>query len=722
MNAKIVRRGCKTLNYFLATSFAVVAAQFAKADAKVWFDELTIEDMTCGWEKPKKNKSVKGNPLKIGSKTFERGVGTHSKSVVAYRVDGNAIAFDADVGLDAEVRANGPSIGSVKFIVKADARVIAETEVLRDDIESVHLHADLAGAQFVELEVSDVGDSIDADHADWANAYFTMKDGTRPAKAVPDQLGILTPAPSPAPRINGARVFGVRPGHPILWRVPVSGERPMRFSASGLPAGAKFDAKTGYISGSVAERGEYTISFTASNAKGTAKRELKLVVGDKIGLTPQMGWCSWNCFARAVTGKNLRDMADAMVKTGLADHGWSYINVDDFWQNNPWLANDDPTLAGPERTADGTIVPNGRFKDMKALADYIHSLGLRAGLYSSPGANTCGGCTGSLGHEWRDAKTYADWGFDYLKYDFCSYAGVAEVPAAGAPELGNILNTLPYFIMGEALAAQDRDIFYALCYSDPAVSMWSAFTGGNSCRTHWDIEDTYESMKGVIDVQVELWPYAKPGAWNDPDMLIVGKVDCGPRDGTLLPTRLTQNEQYTHMSLWSILCAPLLIGCDLTQLDDFTFSLLTNDEVIDVNQDELGAQAAVVAEGPRAQVWAKPMSDGSLVFALFNTHLIDTRITIDFASLGLEGSWLVRDLWRQKDLGVYSTEYSADVLGHATQLVRLFPREGGHLADGVKDIRMSGFYRRFEKLSPIDKPGYKSPKGIPCADCPKKDN
>ena len=219
-------------------AFTTLMAGMASADIRVWFDELTLEDMSCGWREPKKNKSVEGNPLQIGSKTFERGVGTHAKSVVAYRVDGKAIAFDADVGIDAEVLVDGPSIASVKFIVKADARTVAETEVLRDNTESVHLHADLAGAQFVELEVCDVGDTIDKDHADWANAYFTMKDGARPAKAVPEQLGILTPPPSAAPRINGAKVFGVRPGHPILWRLPVTGERPVRLSATGLPDGA----------------------------------------------------------------------------------------------------------------------------------------------------------------------------------------------------------------------------------------------------------------------------------------------------------------------------------------------------------------------------------------------------------------------------------------------------------------------------------------------------
>jgi alpha-galactosidase len=198
-------------------------------------------------------------------------------------------------------------------------------------------------------------------------------------------------------------------------------------------------------------------------------------------------------------------------------------------------------------------------------------------------------------------------------------------------------------------------------------------------------------------------------------MLVVGRL--GWRH--LRPTRLTPNEQYTHMSLWAILCSPLLIGCDLTQLDDFTRSLLTNDEVIETSQDELGAQAACVAKGPRAEIWAKPMSDGSLVFALFNTYAIPTRITVDFDSLGLVGRWRVRDLWRQKDLGTFSSQYTSDVLAHATQLVRLFPENGAGLRVGLSDIRDNAVYMMYADKRPVDKPGYKAPSAPPCAECPR---
>ena len=542
------------------------------------------------------------------------------------------------------------------------------------------------------------------------------------------QLGILTPAPSAAPRINGAKIFGVRPGRPILWRLPVTGARPMRLNAQGLPPGARFDAKTGILSGAVEACGTYPIVFTAENAEGQAKRILKLVVGDKIALTPPMGWNSWNCFNYKVTANDIRAAADAMIKSGLADHGWSYVNIDDFWQNNPYRFKEDLTLQGAERKSDGSINPNARFPDMKGLADYVHGKGLKIGLYSSPGPYTCGMCTGSWGHEWQDAKTWADWGYDLVKYDLCTYnrkrfRKMYDHKGVGA---GLEIETLPYRLMGEALKAQKRDIVFSLCnYGKGNVSTWGENVGGQMWRTSGDIKDSFATMITNLNRQAGFWPYAGPGAWNDPDMLIVGVLDI-PSKGVGMtefhPCTLTPNEQYTHISMWSVLAAPLLIGCDLTKLDDFTLSLLTNDEVIEVNQDELGAQAALVAQGPRAQVWAKPMSDGSLVFALFNKAKDKglTRISVDFDKLGLEGKWLVRDLWRQKDEGIYGIRYSVAVPGHATHLVRFFPKDGACLAAGVTDIRMNAVYRQFEAARPVDKPGYKASKSYPCERCGDK--
>ncbi len=694
----------------LAAAFVALSAFAASADVRVWLDELPLGEMACGWMSPNRNKSVGGNAIRIGSKTFARGVGTHSASVAVYDVGGKAIAFDADVGLDAEIFPGESGAASVKFSVLADARVVAETEVLKGRRESVHLHADLAGAKIVELSVGEAGDGNTWDHADWAEAFFTMQDGTRPepVKCGGEQLGILTPKPPASPRINGARVFGVRPGHQIVWRLPVTGERPLRLGARGLPDGVTFDSEKGILGGAAAKAGTYEIEFTAENAKGSASGVLKLVVGDRIALTPPMGWNSWNCFAGAVTGQNIKDTIDVFDRSGLADYGWSYVNIDDYWQNKPSDRND-PTLQGPEREADGTIAVNRRFPDMKGLADYAHSKGLKIGLYSSPGPYTCGGCVGSWMHEWQDAKTYADWGYDYLKYDWCSYGKVAVGDGHGKL-------ILPYRLMGEALEAQGRDIVFSLCqYGMGNVSTWGESVGGQCWRTTGDITDTWASMSGILARQRWLWPHARPGAWNDPDMLVVGRLGWG----RLRPTRLTPNEQYTHMSFWSILCSPLLIGCDLTQLDDFTMSLLANAEVIETNQDELGAQAALVAKGPRAEVWAKPMCDGSLVFALFNTYILPTRITVDFAALGVEGHWRVRDLWRQRDLGTFSSAYRADVPSHATQLVRLFPEAGAGLRRGLRDIRDNSVYMMYNGGRTVDKPGYAAPSGPPCAACPR---
>ena len=288
---------------------------------------------------------------------------------------------------------------------------------------------------------------------------------------------ILTP-PSPAtPRINGAAVFGVRPGSPILFTIPATGDRPMEFSIETVSSGLAINTATsnsffdtilgskgtlnlnssnGQITGNFSEKGEYKIVLVAKNSKGEAMKNFRIVVGDQIALTPPMGWNSWNCFAGSVSGEKVKSAADAMVKSGLINHGWTYINVDDYWQNH--RDSTDPTLRGKFRDADGNIVyPNSRFPDMKGMADYIHGLGLKAGLYSSPGPWTCGGCAGSWQHEEQDAQTYAKWGFDYLKYDWCSYGDIAggkypdakNIPlwnGSAAEPAGAIF---PYQVMGE---------------------------------------------------------------------------------------------------------------------------------------------------------------------------------------------------------------------------------------------------------------------------------
>ncbi len=472
---------------------------------------------------------------------------------------------------------------------------------------------------------------------------------------------ILTPKPSPKPRINGPKVFGVRPGNPFLFTIPATGTRPMEFDAEGLPPGLTLEKATGRMTGMVNVKGTFNVILRAKNSLGSVARPFRIEVGNRIALTPPLGWNSWNCFADAVDDNKVRSAADAMVKSGLVNHGWTYINIDDCWEIKP--NSDDPMLVGEPRNADGVINTNKKFPDMKALSDYIHSKGLKMGIYSSPGPLTCAGFTASYQYEEKDALQYAQWGIDYLKYDWCSYDRIAKDRTTLA-ELQK-----PYLVMRGALDKVNRDIVYSLCqYGMGDVWKWGGDVGGNSWRTTGDITDTWQSMSEIGFSQAGHEVHARPGNWNDPDMLVVGKVGWGPQ---LHPTRLTPNEQYTHISLWSLLCSPLLIGCDMTQLDEFTQNLLTNDEVLEISQDPLGKQAARISKDGDLEVWAKEMEDGSKVVGLFNRGIWKSEINVRWSDLGIRGKQVVRDLWRQKDLGSFENEFKVSVPRHGAVLVKI---------------------------------------------------
>ncbi len=466
---------------------------------------------------------------------------------------------------------------------------------------------------------------------------------------------ILTPPVSDKPRINGAKVFGERPGKPLLFRIPVTGKRPFKIDVENLPVGLTFNKKTGIISGKVAEKGEYPVKIIVENSIGKVSGMLKIIIGDNIALTPPMGWNSWNCWGLSVDQEKVFASAKVFVEKGLADHGWNFINIDDGWE----IKGDSPE---PKRNNDGTIRTNEKFPDMKALGDSIHSLGLKFGIYSSPGPLTCGGYTASYQHELLDAQSFAKWGVDYLKYDWCSYGQIAKNNSL--PELKK-----PYLVMRNALDKVDRDIVYSLCqYGMGKVWEWGAGVGGNLWRTTGDITDTWESMKSIGFGQTENASFAGPGHWNDPDMLVVGWVGWGPN---LHSTRLTPNEQYTHISLWSLLSAPLLIGCDLERLDDFTLNLLTNDEVIAIDQDVLGKQATPVLIDGDVQVWVKELADGNKAVGIFNLgeEVIDYTLTFDKS--GLPGKAKLRDVWRQKELGTFESSFDMKIPAHGVVLVRV---------------------------------------------------
>ena len=621
----------------------------------VWLDQLDLSVASQGWGVPKKNRSVDDNIMTIAGKTFERGFGTHGESSLFIQLDGKANSFTAQVGIDDEVKGRQPA---AEFIVYGDGAKLWSSGIMHEDDAAQLCSVKLSGVKKLQLLVTDGGNGDSSDHADWADAKFEAVGVASFATyyPVPSEPYILTPKPSAKPKINSASVFGVRRGSPFLFRIPATGDHPMIFQVTDLPQGLKLDQKTGLITGKLEKAGTYAVQLKAKNAKGRAEKSLRIICGDKIALTPQMGWNSWNCFAHEVSGEKIKRAAEVMVKTGLINHGWNYINIDDYWQNN--RDSTDPSLQGKLRDEAGNIVPNKRFGDMKGLTDYVHDLGLKIGIYSSPGPWTCGGCAGSYGHEKQDAETYAKWGFDYLKYDWCSYGGalngipdndpnkVISISYNGGYQLSTAVK--PYKLMGEYIRQQPRDIVFSLCqYGMSDVWKWGDSVGGNSWRTTNDILDTWSNVKGIALAQDQSAAWAKPGNWNDADMLVVGTVGWG----SLHPSRLKPDEQYLHVSLWSLFSTPLLLGCDLEKLDDFTLNLLTNDEVIAINQDALGKQATCVQTIGDLRIYVKELEDGSRVAGFCNFGLEKVDISYkDLNKLGISGKQKVRDLWRQKDI------------------------------------------------------------------------
>jgi alpha-galactosidase len=355
-----------------------------------------------------------------------------------------------------------------------------------------------------------------------------------------------------------------------------------------------------------------------------------------VALTPPMGWNSWNHFACKVTAADVRHAAEQIASNGMKEAGYVYVNVDDCWE------------AG--RDAQGRIQPNENFGDMKALADYVHSKGLKFGIYSSPGPKTCAGFEGSYQHEEQDAQTYAEWGVDYLKYDWCSASQV--YPVSQIKEV--------YKKMHDAIARTGRPIVFSLCeYGWELVWRWGAGVGGNLWRTTGDIEDTYDSMTRIGFGQAGLEAFAGPGHWNDPDMLEIGNGG------------MSHEEYVTHMTLWCLLAAPLLAGNDLTRATPRDMAILLNKEAIAVDQDPKGVQGhRVSAEGP-LEVWAKPLADGSVAVGFFS-RAAAFPVKVNFKDLGLSGSVHVRDLWQYKDLGTFEGEFTAQVPRHGAVLVRIW--------------------------------------------------
>jgi len=364
---------------------------------------------------------------------------------------------------------------------------------------------------------------------------------------------------------------------------------------------------------------------------------LHIVPYNGLAKTPPMGWNSWNCFGEDVNESDIRAAADALVSSGMRDAGYIYLNIDGTWEGS--------------RDGRGKLVPNKEFGDMRALAKYVHSKGLKIGIYSSPGPYDCAGYPTSYGHEREDAKDFAEWGIDYLKYDWCSAEKIYQDDQIRAV----------YQKMGDALESAGRPVVYSLCeYGREEVEKWGADVGGNLWRTTDDIRDSWDSMIANVEKQAAFAPYAGPGHWNDPDMLEIGNGG------------MTGDEYRTQMSLWSLVAAPLLAGNDLKKMSEETKAILLNKEVIAIDQDPLGKQAAPDRKGD-LETWIKALADGGAAVGVVNLGSSTRTVAIRASDLQLAGAMThARNLWAHDEVQFVGGMYSAPVSPHATLLLRVF--------------------------------------------------
>ena len=655
----------------LSSPTSPVLAQEKPQPRTVHLDELDLSLAKSASKPAQRNLSVSGVPLSLNGRRFDRGVGLQAPASIRLLLPENVQRFHAFVGVD-DAASNGSA--PVEFFIEAGNMSLWKSGPVKrgDAPREVNLNIEKTrkyrgGIEEITLSVRPGSDTNDGVPVNWADAWFTCAGDPAPktiAQPVTEPY-LLTPPAPPQPRINGPRVYGARPGTPFLYAIPATGDRPMRFAAEGLPEGLTLHPETGHITGSTRKEGTHRVRLKASNTLGEAERELRIVIGDKICLTPPLGWNSWNCWAATVDDAKIRAAAQAMVKTGLAQHGWTYVNIDDGWQ-------------GKRDASTHALQGNEKFPDMAALCQSVHDLGLKVGLYSTPWVTSYAGYpggssdnadgawsqekegrtpTGSPG--WRhgkvsfasnDAQQWAAWGMDYLKYDW-------------APN--DVAHTRE---MADALRASGRDLVYSLSNSAPfdLAADWAQLANG--WRTTGDIEESWESLSKIAFAQAPWAPFAGPGHWNDSDIFVVGQIGWG---NNLHPSKLTPDEQYAHVSLWCLNASPLLLGCDLEKLDAFTLNLLTNDEVLEVNQDPLG-KPAQSKQQTGARLYIKEMEDGSKVIGLFNTTPVATEIAVTWSDLGLGAPQRVRDLWRQKNLSSTGPQFTSPVPSHGVLLIRVW--------------------------------------------------
>jgi alpha-galactosidase len=670
-NMFIMNTSSKLLLFWLLFLFRenIYAQQYIR-----FLDALPIKTFSDGIQSVVANVNQKGNPISLGGIIYKRGIGLESTSVIAFLLDKTGVRFSAEVGADDMGNDSIP----LRFFVLADREIIFDSGEMMPGENPKKVDLAIENVNRLGLLVLGKGSGYPKNLGAWANAFLTVKHADYP-KTIPNdgEKYRLTPLSSPLPKINSPKIFGSKPGNPFFYVIAASGIRPMVFKALNLPNGLQLDSLTGNITGVINEKGIYPVILVAQNDVGIYNQRVVFNISDTLSLTPPMGWNGWNSWARDIDQQKVISSAKALISNRLIDYGWHFINIDDAWQ-------------GQRGGAFGGLLANEKFPSFDRMIDTLHQWGLKVGVYSTPMISSYAGYPGgssdtingfypdeirinkrnyrTIGKykfENQDASQWAKWGVDYLKYDW-------RIEVSSAERMRNALNQV------------NRDIIYSISNAAPFQNVKDWVRLSNVFRTGPDIRDSWTSVY-LSTFQLADWAsYGGPGHWIDPDMLVIGNVTTG---SPLHPTRLTPDEQYSHFSMHCLLAAPLLIGCPLDQIDSFTLNLLTNSEVIAINQDPLGKPASLVKLDENYQIWKKPLEDGSFALGVFNVRPLGNipteyfrwgdeqalHIELDLKDLQMDNPVNVRDIWRQQNVGLWKGKKSFHIPHHGVYLLKLTP-------------------------------------------------
>lgn len=630
---------------------------------------LEIEKTKCGWENhtPKKDKSIDGNNITIGGKVYESGVGTHGPSQIIIKLNGSVTDFYTVLGVDDEVKEAGNF--DYHVYVKAEGGAtedVAKGTINRFSNQSVDIHADnLSGWKYLYLETSNGNDGTNTcDHVDWANAYLVFQDqnSTRPCIVSAEEL---------TTKLACATTVFSQPNVRFMQKVrsTVTGAQ---LSVSNLPAGLTWNAARNIVEGVVAEEGVYTYQINVTVDGETTSEDVTLTVSSSLQHpVPFMGWLSWNSVQGNISQKIIEQAVELFQNKGLYECGWNHIMMDDLWQGT--------------RKADGTPQPNAsRFPNgLKTVADYVHQNGMKFGLYTDAADRTCAGAFGSYGYEEIDAKTYAEWGVDVVKCDYCYAPDDVETAKKR------------YKALADAFAAAGNNTMLYICeWGVREPWKWGAEVGGRCWRISQDVRDCWTgSGSGVgvvqsIEAMKNLSAYQGVNRFNDSDMLCTGLHATGKSSNDLCGgtgAGMTDDEYATQFALWCMWSSPMALSFDPSKntLTDADFKLLRNKELIALNQDRMGQQGDLISEADNLVVFAKDCENGDVALSVTNMSSSEKQATFDFSAipaLDPTKTYTVRDVMENTEAGEATGTFTTDVRKHATRVFRLAEKK---VVDGV---------------------------------------